>query len=118
MIVVSGCATQEQTGSGPFKPYRFAIQQGNYVTADAIKQLREGMTREQVRNVLGSPLAGEVFRADRWDYFFHYIQPNGKRETRRAVVFFKGDKLAKVEASELPASEAADDPVLSRGRKS
>ncbi len=114
---ISGCASKGGTSSGIFEPYKFDIQQGNYITADAVKQLKTGMSGEQVKNIMGSPLVVDAFRADRWDYLFHYIQANGKTETRRAAVFFdKSGKLVKVEASELPASEAADDPVLKRGR--
>lgn len=117
-LFLSACASSDGHRSGPFEPFRISIQQGNYITNDAVKQLREGMTREQVRVVMGTPLVEDVFRKDRWDYLFHYIQPSGKTETRRAAIFFDPQgRLLKVEATELPASEAVDDPVLSRGRR-
>lgn len=114
--LLAGCANKGGVRSGFFEPYKFDIQQGNYITADAVKQLKPGMNPEQVKNIMGSPLVVDAFRADRWDYLFHYIQANGKSETRRAAIFFEKGQLTRVEASELPASEAADDPVLKRGR--
>jgi outer membrane protein assembly factor BamE len=114
--VLGGCANKGGARSGFFEPYKFDIQQGNYITADAVKQLKPGMNPEQVKNIMGSPLVVDAFRADRWDYLFHYTQANGKSETRRAAIFFDKGLLTRVEASELPASEAADDPVLKRGR--
>ncbi len=114
--LLAGCAYKGGSRSGFFEPYKIDIQQGNYITADAVKQLKTGMSPDQVKNIMGSPLVVDAFRADRWDYLFHYVQANGKSETRRAAVFFAEGKLSRVEASEMPASEAADDPVLKRGR--
>jgi outer membrane protein assembly factor BamE len=118
ILGLSACASKSGPNSGIFEPYKLDIQQGNYITADAVKQLKQGMTQEQVRNILGSPLILDPFRADRWDYVFHYQQANGKTDTRRAAVFFKEGRVTKVDATELPASEAADDPILRRGRTS
>ena len=52
------------------KVYRIEIQQGNYITQEMVAQLKNGMTREQVRYVLGTPLVTDIFHADRWDYVF------------------------------------------------
>ena len=51
---------------GPLAPYRIDIQQGNYVTQEMVSQLRSGMTKEQVRYLLGTPLMTDIFHADRW----------------------------------------------------
>ena len=113
---MAGCASNDNSRSGIFEPYRFDIPQGNYITADAIGQVKVGMTREQVRAVLGTPLIVDTFRTNRWDYVFHYLHANGKSESRRAAVLFDKDKVLKVDSTDLPASEAADDPILRRGR--
>jgi outer membrane protein assembly factor BamE len=103
-------------GCGLINPYRYNISQGNYVTADAVKQVKPGMNREQVRQLLGSPLIADPFRTDRWDYVFLFRFASGQTDSRRATVFFANGLVTKVEATELPESESTDDPVLRRGR--
>ena len=67
------------------------IQQGNYVSQDMVAQLRPGMSREQVRYLLGTPLVADIFHADRWDYVYWREAPDGKREERRVALFFSAD---------------------------
>ena len=116
VFLMAACASNDNSRSGIFEPYRFDIPQGNYITADAVALIKVGMSREQVRAVLGTPLIVDAFRTNRWDYVFHYLHANGKSESRRAAVLFDKEKVLKVEATELPANEASDDPVLRRGR--
>lgn len=85
-------------------PYRMEIQQGNYVTQDMVSRLKAGMSREQVRFILGTPLVADVFHADRWDYIFVRQRENsGEVERRRLTVFFEGGKLKRVEGDVVPA---------------
>ena len=51
-------------------PYKIEIQQGNFVSQDMVSQLKPGMTKEQVRFVLGTPLVTDIFHPDRWDYLY------------------------------------------------
>jgi len=78
-------------------PYKIDIQQGNYVSQDMVAQLKPGMTREQVRFILGTPLLTDPFHADRWDYVYWREASNGKRESRRIAVFFADNKLERVD---------------------
>ena len=48
-------------------PYRIEIQQGNFVSQEMVSQLKPGMSKDQVRFVLGTPLITDSFHADRWD---------------------------------------------------
>nr|WP_302174709.1 outer membrane protein assembly factor BamE [uncultured Hydrogenophaga sp.] len=84
-------------------PYRIDIVQGNVVTREQAQALRTGMSREQVRGILGSPLVASVFHADRWDYVFTFSRQGQPRQQRRVAVFFKGDVLERFEADELPS---------------
>ncbi len=77
-------------------PYKIEIQQGNFVSQEMVSQLRSGMSKEQVRSVLGTPLLTDIFHAERWDYVYWREQSNGKRESRKLVVYFDGGKLARV----------------------
>src|SRR5688572_23392774 len=62
------------------KPYRIDIQQGNYISQDMVAQLKPGMSKEQVRLALGTPLLTDIFHADRWDYVYWREKPGAKRE--------------------------------------
>jgi len=77
-------------------PYKIDIQQGNYISQDMVSQLKPGMSKDQVRNVLGTPLLNDIFHAERWDYLYWHQAPSGKRESRRLVVFFDDNRLARV----------------------
>ena len=87
-------------------PYRMEIQQGNFVSQEMVSQLRPGMTREQVRFVLGTPLLTDIFHADRWDYVFFRDVSGGAREQRKFAVIFIDGKLARVEGDVVPAPAA------------
>lgn len=84
-------------------PHRMDIQQGNVVTRERLQMLQPGMSREQVRNVLGSPLLTSVFHAHRWDYVFTLKSQDQEPQQRRLTVFFKDDGLERFEGDELPS---------------
>ena len=88
-------------------PYRMVIQQGNFISQEMVAQLKPGMTKEQVRFVLGTPLVTDIFHADRWDYVFFREMPDGKREQRNLSVVFEKDRLARVLGDLLPSEGAA-----------
>ena len=86
-------------------PYRMDIQQGNFVTQEMVSALKPGMSREQVRGVLGTPLLTDIFHADRWDYlYWREDGVSGKREQRKLVVFFKDDRLARLDGDVVTAA--------------
>ena len=62
-----------------------------------VSQLKPGMSKEQVRLVLGTPLLTDIFHADRWDYVYWRETPGGKREQRKLAVFFEDGKLARLD---------------------
>jgi len=88
-------------------PYRIEIQQGNYVSQDMIDKLKRGMSREQVRFVLGTPLLTDMFHANRWDYVFFRERANKTREERRVSVFFENDRLVRVTGNVVPEGQPA-----------
>jgi outer membrane protein assembly factor BamE len=85
-----------------FSPYRPDIQQGNFVSAEMLSQLKVGQTREQVRFLLGTPLLMDMFHADRWDFPFYLARGNGELTTSRVSIFFKGDVVERFEGGNLP----------------
>jgi outer membrane protein assembly factor BamE len=89
-----------------FSPYRPDIQQGNFVSKEMLAQLKVGMTRDQVRFVMGTPLLNDIFHADRWDYPFRFARGNGELTTSAVVVYFdKEGKVERFEGGELPTEQ-------------
>ena len=104
-------------GSGLFSPYRVDIPQGNYLDRNTVEQIRPGMTRDQVRFALGTPLHTDPFRPDRWDYVFRFQHASLDAELRRVTVFFKDERVEKVQADPLPAANDPTDPALPGRRR-
>ena len=92
-------------------PYRIDIQQGNLVTQEMVARLQTGMTRAQVRFVLGTPLLTDVFHPDRWDYIYRYEKDGKLIEHRRIVAVFSSDKLLRIEGDVVPATAATAKPA-------
>jgi len=91
-------------GSGKWGfPYRQDIQQGNWITSQDIAKLREGMSREQVKFILGTPTLQNVFRDDRWDYPYYNKPGYGTPEHRKFTVWFEGDNLVRWSGDEQPS---------------
>ena len=84
-------------------PYKITVQQGNFVSQEMVSQLKEGMTREQVRFLLGTALLTDMFHEDRWDYPFRLLKPNGELITSRLSVTFKNNTVAHFEGGKLPS---------------
>jgi outer membrane protein assembly factor BamE len=104
---LAACKSVEVPKVPGITPYRMVIQQGNYVSPEMVAQLKPGMTKEQVRYVLGTPLLTDIFHADRWDYVFYREMPDGSREQRNLSVIFEDGKLARVIGDLLPPEGAA-----------
>ena len=98
IALLSGCSYFKLPGV-----YKFPIQQGNIVTQDMVNQLKPGMTRSQVRFVLGTPLITDTFDQDRWDYFYSVKLPNGLTLREQVTVHFTGDKLSRISGDYLPS---------------
>jgi outer membrane protein assembly factor BamE len=99
----SGISQRMPSVTSLVTPYKVDIVQGNVVTREQVQALKPGMAREQVRNVLGSPLLTSVFHADRWDYVFTFRRQGQEPQQRKVAVFFKGDVMERFEADELPS---------------
>jgi outer membrane protein assembly factor BamE len=104
--LVAGCSTVQPTTDrllGVITPYRIDIMQGNVVTQELAAQVKPGMSKEQVRDLLGSPLLASPFHADRWDYVFTLRRQGVEPQRRSVVAVFKDNRLEKIEAPDLPS---------------
>lgn len=86
-------------------PYQTEVRQGNYVTQEVIDQLEVGMSRNQVRYLLGTPVVQSPFRTDRWDYvYLRKNHPTLPDQSAYLVVWFEGDTVARYEVRDPPPS--------------
>lgn len=115
-LLLAACANTPDITSR-LSPYRIDVRQGNYVTQDMVARLKPGMSREQVRFALGTPLVTDMFHADRWDYVYRFQPGRGEVQQRRLVVFFADDKLVRVGGDVVAAGDApAADPASPTSR--
>ena len=78
--------------------YRMVVQQGNFLDGRQVSQVQVGMTRGQVRFLLGTPMLPDAFDRDRWDYLYTLDAPRTKDNARqRLTIFFAEDKVARIE---------------------
>ncbi len=88
------------------------------VTQEMVDQLRAGMTRDQVRFLLGTPLLTSVFHRDRWDYVYFLKRGKGdEQQNRRLTVNFKDDRLDTFTSDDMPTEKMADNLILGRSPK-
>jgi outer membrane protein assembly factor BamE len=102
---LSGCESLQRTDSllGQLTPYRIDIVQGNAVTKEQAAQVRPGMTRLQVRDVLGTPLVADPFHAQNWEYIFALRRAGAAPQRRVVQVSFEGDIVKSITAPDLPS---------------
>lgn len=106
-LLCVSCGTQLPS----IKPFKLDIQQGNVVTSKMLLQLRPGMTKSQVRFIMGTPLVQDSFHGNRWDYVYQ-MRENGKiKEQRRVILDFENELLKSVRGDVVPAgSDLAKEP--------
>ena len=105
VAIFSGCSSVPRIVS----EYKIDIQQGNVLTQDMVSQLKPGLTKDQVRFVLGTPVLMDMFHANRWDYVYRLQKGStGEVEMRKFSTFFDAsDKLVRV-TGDVSALQAAD----------
>ncbi|MEO1957299.1 MAG: outer membrane protein assembly factor BamE [Methylophilaceae bacterium] len=105
-IIIVGCGV----GMPIIQPFKMDIQQGNVVTSEMLLKLRPGMTRSQVKYILGTPLLADSFHSNRWDYFYQLSKQGKVVNQRRVILDFEGGSLAHVRGDVVP--EGADSKTL------
>ncbi len=118
LTALSACSSVDSASNrlvSVVTPYKIDIVQGNFVSREQAAAIKPGMSRNQVKNILGTPLLTSIFHTDRWDYLFTFKRQGLAPQSRRVSVFFKDDVLVRVEADELP-TEAEFVASLDSGR--
>jgi outer membrane protein assembly factor BamE len=99
--------------------YRINIQQGNFLDQAAVDTVKTGMTRSQVRYLLGTPMVADSFNKERWDYIYYLKKGRTHHvDSRRVTVYFDGDKVARLDkpTDELAAQQDASAAKIKNGR--
>ena len=73
--------------------HKIDVQQGNYVTEDSVAKLKSGMTKAEVKQLLGTPLLTDVFHANRWDYYFSNVKGSKAEDRKRLTILFQDEKV-------------------------
>ena len=106
IVMTTGCQSLDSSTSllGKITPYRVEIVQGNIITKEQAALVKPGMSKPQVRDVLGSPLLTDLFHTDRWDYVFTIRRQGAEPQARAIVALFEGDRLKSIETGgDLPS---------------
>ena len=113
-LMTAGCSSVVDYMPHFLKPYRPDVQQGNVITSDMVDQLRPGMTRDQVKFMLGTPLLTDGFHPDRWDYLYFLNPRIGSPQRRNLVIWFKDNRLERFKSDPMPPESMADNLILGR----
>ena len=108
-LLLTSCSGISRAPS--FKPHKMEINQGNLISPEMRGKLKPAMTRAQVRALLGTPLIADVFHANRWDYVYRLEQNTKLVEQQRMTLYFEGEKLTRIEDSNMPPLPPGDQPV-------
>ena len=112
---LAACGSASRSVNDSLKPYIPEVVQGNFVSKEQRQALTVGMARDQVRDVLGTPLVTSLLHADRWDYAFSIRRQGVPPQNFQLTLLFKGDVLTSVQGGDLPSeSEFVDRLVVQR----
>ncbi len=104
--LLAGCSSFKFPGV-----HKIDVQQGNIITQEMVNQLKPGMTRSQVRYVMGTPLIADTFNQNRWDYYYSRVDSDEKEVRERLSIYFEGDKLVGLKGDYLPTGASVVTPV-------
>jgi len=82
--------------------HKIDVEQGNFVTTDMVEKLKPGMTKAQVKQILGTPLLADVFHSNRWDYYFDNAKAGRHLAHKKLTVVFRDEKLESVTGDANP----------------
>lgn len=97
--------------------YKIDVQQGNVVVQEQFSKLKVGMSRPEVRQLLGTPLLADPFHANRWDYYFYNEKRGREIEKHRITIHFENDKVARIEGTAPVAIKGEEKSAIEERRK-
>ncbi len=114
-LFLAGCSSYPRI----LNEYKIDVQQGNVLTQDMVSQLRPGLTKDQVRFILGTPMLQDMFHANRWDYVYTYKKGStGVVEMRKFAVFFDANNRLVRVAGDVTGASVEDSAKATESRMS
>ena len=113
----SGFSERTRGALSAITPYKVEVVQGNFVSKEQVEALKPGMSRQQVREILGTSLLTDVFHKDRWDYVFTIKRQGVEPQQRRLTLYFNGDVLERFEGDAMPSEEEFVAQLDIRGKR-
>lgn len=114
-LFLASCSEVAMPKLPSFTTHKMEINQGNLVTPEMRNKLRVGMTRLQVKAILGTPLVHDGFHANRWDYVYRLEKKGTLLEKQRMTLYFEGESLVRIDDGEMPPLPAVIAPIPSAG---
>ncbi|MFA5496157.1 MAG: outer membrane protein assembly factor BamE [Porticoccaceae bacterium] len=113
MTLTSGCGYFQFPGI-----HRVEVQQGNIITQEMIDQLRPGMTKSQVRYIMGTPLVADSFHQNRWDYYYSIKKSDGELKREQMTIHFSDGKLSSIRGDYMPSGAVPSGKASDAGQTS
>ncbi|MBI5660501.1 MAG: outer membrane protein assembly factor BamE [Nitrosomonadales bacterium] len=110
-FLLASCSEMAMPKLVTFASHKIEIRQGNLISPEMRERLKPGMTRPQVRSVLGTPLVSDPFHANRWDYVYRLEQNGQLVDNQCLTLYFDGDRLARIDDGDMPPLSAAVSPL-------
>jgi outer membrane protein assembly factor BamE len=101
LLLINGCSTFRFPGV-----HRITVQQGNVISQIMVDKLKPGMTKSQVRYILGNPVIDDSLNQQRWDYVYTIQIAGGKVRRRVLILHFRDQRLSYFEGDFLPTEES------------
>ena len=80
--------------------HRIDLQQGNTIKLEQLEAVEIGMTKAEVRKIMGTPMLSDPFHEQRWDYIYRFIPNKGFERKSLLTLYFEGDVLSRIDDSE------------------
>tara|TARA_B100000809_G_scaffold245258_2_gene272022 strand:- start:1773 stop:2210 length:438 start_codon:yes stop_codon:yes gene_type:complete len=106
-FLIAGCSSFEF----PWV-HKYDLQQGNIINQEMIDQLKPGMSKRQVRFIMGPPLLHDTFTNNRWDYYYGERKADGDKFQERVTIYFADEKMTHFSGDYRPSPPVIEEPAL------
>jgi len=79
-----------------FRVHKDDIEQGNIMTPDTVNRLHTGMSMDQVKDIMGTPMLVNTFTENRVDYVYTFKPAYGEAQEKYLTLIFRNGKLKEI----------------------